>query len=307
MATRDLSWPTATAVAETPVPDSTEPARTEFLWELDPYYSSLGIEIPLTQAPLPDGHRLREAQVYRQLFRESLRPRLLMLEASVYPLPAAGTWLKSNHPDVYDDFDIGEVGDNRLNMLDGITAGFQEPWAVSAFVGSAMAFTRRGEAADTRNRAYMGYLLSAGKKHIRNNRLIDDDWWEVEWKLKGERQDNGETLSWSFRTGVKNHGNAYIADVAFVGLRRNNLAPDGPLAGLLTNSNIDLLTEVDRRTFRFLRQEVTVGKKLPMKRLGVALALDIGFIYENSAKYWGPLVDPDADEFTLVFRPNIEF
>lgn len=297
------------ARADTPAaaPPAVDAARTEFLWELDPYYSSVGLEIPLARTALPEGHTLGEAEVYRRLLRQSLRPHLLMLEASVYPLPAAGTWLKSNHPDVYDDFDMGDLGANRLNILDGITAGFQEPWAVSAFVGSAMPFTRRGEAADIRNRAYMGYLVSGGKKHIRNNRLIDDDWWEVEWKLKGERQQEGRELSWSFRTGVKNHGNRDIVDVAFIGLRRSHLDPGGPLLALLTNASFDLLTEVDRRTLRFLRQEVTVGKKLPLKWQDMTLSLDIGVIYEDSAKYRGTLVDPDADEVTLVFRPNIAF
>lgn len=287
--------------------DAQTSARTEFLWELDPYYSSIGLEIPLSRDALPDGEELREIQVYRELFRQSLRPRIMMLEGSVYPLPAAGAWLKSNHPDVYDDFDIGHLGDNQLNVLDGITAGFQEPWAISLFVGSAMRFSRKEEAADTRNRAYMGYLVSAGKKHIRNNTLIDDDWWEFEWKLKGERNLNDEELSWSFRAGIKNHGNPDIVDVAFVGLRRSNLDFDGPLLGIVANSNIELLTEVDQHSMRFLRQELTIGKKFPLPRQRFALSLDIGFIYEDEAKYRGTLVDPDADAFTLVFRPNIAF
>ncbi|MDF3822722.1 hypothetical protein P3G55_22680, partial [Leptospira sp. 96542] len=37
------------------------------------------------------------------------------------------------------------------------------------------------------HRGYMGYLLSCGAQHIHNNVLIDDNWCELEWKLKGER------------------------------------------------------------------------------------------------------------------------
>lgn len=291
---------------EQPAPDVAR-ARPEFLLEIDPYYSSIGVEIPLTRHALPEGRRLREPEVYRRLFRESLRPRIVMLEGSVYPLPAAGTWLKSNHPDVYDDFDIGHVGDNRLNILDGITAGFQEPWAVSAFVGSAMSFSRPGEGADTRNRAYMGYLLSAGKKHIRNNRLIDDDWWEIEWKLKGERHDDAESLSWSFRIGVKNHGHPDIVDTAFIGARRSNLNFEAPILGFIANSSLEALTEINPHTLRFLRQEIILGKKPPLRRYRFALGLDLGFVYEDASKYKGTLVDRDADAFTLVFRPNLHF
>lgn len=281
--------------------------RYEWLYELDPYYSSLGIEIPLHAGGLPDGGALREVEVYRRLLRESLTPDVFMLEASIYPMPALGTWLKKHAPGFYGDFEIGEVGGNSLNVLEGLTAGFQEPWAISAFLGSAMSFTPPGARADADNRAYMGYLVSAGKKHIRNNVLIDDDWWELEWKLKGERQSDDEKLSWSFRVGVKNHGNPDIVDVAFIGLRRSNLDYAGPLLSFLTNSTLETLTEVDRRTLRFLRQEITLGRKIPFPRRRFALVLDVGLVYEDDAKYRGALVDRDADDFTVIFRPNLKF
>ncbi len=295
---------TAAEVATAP---SASARRYEWLYELDPYYSSLGIEIPLHAGGLPEGGALREVEVYRRLLRESLTPDVFMLEASVYPMPALGSWLKKHEPGFYGDFEIGEVGGNSLNVLEGLTAGFQEPWAISAFLGSAMSFTPPGARADADNRAYMGYLVSAGKKHIRNNVLIDDDWWELEWKLKGERQSDNEKLSWSFRIGVKNHGNPDIVDVAFIGLRRSNLDYAGPLLSFLTNSTLETLTEVDRRTLRFLRQEITLGRKIPFPRRRFALVLDVGLVYEDDAKYRGTLVDPDADDFTVIFRPNLKF
>lgn len=298
------------SAASTTVPASTATApvrKTDLFWELDAYYSSLGLEIPLTQEPVPDGGNMSEAEVYGRLFRDSLRPRVLMLEASVYPLPAAGTWLKGHHPDTYNKFDISEVSGNELNLIDGVTAGFQEPWALSVFTGSSMHFSRDNEARDDSNRGYMGYLVSYGAKHIRNNVLIDDNWWELEWKLKGERHFSNEELSWSFRLGVKQHGNADIRDVAYIGLRRSNLDYQAPLLKVLNNANLEMLTEVDRRSFRFLRQEITVGYNYPLPKQRFALALDVGLIYESDDKYSGALADPDADAFTIVFRPNIKF
>ncbi len=300
---------TATSAPAEPA-DTSEPRgvssrpRAELLWELDAYYSSLGLEVPLTNAPLPDGGTLSEREVYRQLFRASLRPRVLMLEASVYPMPMAGTWFKKHHPSAYAAFDIADVGGNQLNLIDGLTAGFQEPWALSVFAGSAMAFSPR---ADSDNRGYMGYLVSYGAKHIRNNVLIDDDWWELEWKLKGERERENDDLSWSFRLGVKNHGNPDIRDVAYIALRRSNLDYNAPLLAFLNNANLEFKTEVERRHFRFLRQEITVGYNIPLRSQGFALTLDTGFIYESQDKYTGPLADPTADNFTIVFRPNIKF
>lgn len=302
------------AAATTPADYHAPPAQ-ELLWELDAYYSNVSLQIPLTNTPLPEGGQLRERDVYRQLFLDSLKPRVLLLEASVYPLPVVGTWFKHNHPDSYDNFNIGTLGNNQLNIIDGVTAGFQEPWALSAFIGSSMAFNKSNshdsasnESNNTHNnRGYMGYLVSAGSKHIHNNVLIDDNWWELEWKLKGERDFAEEELSWSFRLGVKNHGNVNVRDVAYIGLRRSNLNYQSPLLSFLNNSNLELMTEVDRKNLRFLRQEITLGHRIPFPSQHFALSLDIGLIYEDDGKYSGSLADPSADALTVVFRPNIKF
>lgn len=295
--------------AETDAPaDAPEAARPELLWEFDPYYSSAAWLLPLTDSPLPDGGPLPEVEVYRRLLHDSLRPRLLMLEASVYPLPAAGTWLKKHEPALYEDFNVGTAGSNQLNLIDAVTTGFQEPWALSLFAGSSMRFSAGGGAsAGGRNRGYMGYLVSFGGKHIRNNVLIDDNWWELEWKLKGERDSELETLDWSFRLGLKTHGHPDIRDVAYLGLRRSNLDYGASWLSLLRNSEITLLTEVGQHGGRLLRQEVILGRKLPLRRYRVALTLEAGLVYESPAKYRGHLADPSADSLNFVLRPNLEF
>lgn len=280
---------------------------TRFGWEADAYYSSADAHIALDDRPIPDGGTMREPEVYRALFRESLRPRVLLLEASGYPLPAAGTSFKKHHPAGYDEFDIGEIGDSRLNLLSSVTAGFQEPWAVSAFIGSEMTFTREQDTKRKGNRGYMGYLVSGGKKHIRDNVLIDDDWWELEWKLKGEREFRDEKLDWSFRLGIKNHGHPDIRDVAYLGFRRSNLDFRQPFFGFLNNSSMTLLTEIARNDGNFMRQEIIFGKKLPIRRWRIAATLDIGLVFEQDAKYTGDLADGQINESTIVFRPNIDW
>jgi len=278
-----------------------------FDWELDPYYSDIGLRIPLDDRPVPDGGAMRERDVYHALFLESLHPRLLLLEASVYPMPIAGAWLKRNHRGFYNDFVIGEVGSNELNIIEGLTAGFQEPWAVSAFVGGEMTFTRPDDIKRKGNRGYMGYLVSYGSKHIRDNVIIEDDWWEFEWKLKGEREFRDEQLSWSFRAGVKNHGNPDIRDVVYMGFRRSNLDFRQPLLEFLTNSTIEVVTEIARDNANFMRQEIIVGKKVPIRRWRIAPMLELGLIVEQDAKYTGALADPTVDTVTVVFRPNIDW
>lgn len=278
-----------------------------FSGEIDAYYSNVSIEFPLADRPVPDGGAMRERDMYATLFRESLRPRVLLLEASVYPLPAAGAWLRKHHPDRYDDFVIGDFAGDELNIIEGLTAGYQEPWAVSAFVGSEMTFSRVGDKTHRKNRGYMGYLLSAGRKHLRSNYLIDDNWWELEWKLKGDRIFRDDKLSWSFRIGIKNHGNTEIRDVAYVGFHRDNLDFGGPVLSFMRNSSISLMTEASSSNFEFLRQELIIGKKFPIRRWRIAGQLDFGVIFEDSAKYTGSLAAQEVDDFTLVFRPNIDW
>ncbi|MFO6419775.1 hypothetical protein ACLBKS_06200 [Hylemonella sp. W303a] len=297
----------AAASASTEAAASTRPPRIAFHYELDAYYSNVGADIALTDADEPNGGHLEESEVYRRLFNDSFQPRLFLLEASVNPMPVLGTWYKRTHPDGYDNYDVGSAGGNNFNLIDGVTAGFQEPWAISAFLGSSMKFRREGEDEKQSNRGYMGYLLSCGTQHIHNNVLIDDDWCELEWKLKGERTFREEELSWSFRVGLKEHGNPDIRDLFYVGLRRTNLSYTSKLLSFLNNANVEFLTEFARDDGHLMRQQIVIGRIFPLSRYRVALALDVGLIYENSRKYSGALADSDADELTFVFRPNIKF
>lgn len=276
----------------------------EFGYELDLYYTNVSVEIPLTGKAMPNGGSMSEWEVYKTLFKDSLHPQLLLFEASVYPMPVLGTYVKEHSPNTYDDFTIGGTD---LNVLEGLTAGFQEPWAVSAFVGSGMNFTREGSKSKSVNKGYMGYLVSYGAKHIRQNVLIDDDWWELEWKLKGERAFEDEDLVWSFRVGIKSHGHPDIADTLFFGGRRSSLDYKQSWLSWLANSSFEWMTEFAQDDLSFLRQDLVIGKRFPSKDKKWAFSLDVGVVYEKDRKYTGTLYDPTADNLTFVFRPNIVF
>lgn len=294
----------APARAQAPASPPPEKPHFETVWEWSPYYSSVDLHVPLTDEPVPDGGSMAEAEVYRQLFLRSLRPSVLLLEGSVYPMPMLGVWLRGHHPGFYDN---ATVGHSKLNFVQVVTAGFQEPWAVSAFLGSQMKFSREGEEGKGTNRGYMGYLVSGGKKHIKENFLIDDDWLEAEWKLKGDRVFKEDRLSWSFRLGGKFNRNPDIADTVYVGISRSNLDFHSPVLSFLYNSTLTLLTEFSMHRESLLRQEVMFGKKYPSETLGIAWELDFGVIYERASKYTGTLAPLATTSYTLVIRPNIVF
>jgi hypothetical protein len=272
--------------------------KPEILTEWGAYYSSIGYFIPISEDPFPDGGKLEEADVYRHLFERSWRPNVVAFEASVYPMPIAGVWLRKEQPDFYE---------RRPSLIQAVTAGFQEPWAVSAFFGSQMKFTREGEGERGTNRGYVGYLLSGGTKHIKSNVLIADDWLELEAKMKGERIFKEDRLDWSFRIGGRINSNHDIANTLHFGFRRSNLDFKSRALSWLDNSRIDSFTEFAAEGLALVRQEVIFGKKYPVRSMGVAFELDFGVIYERASKYSGELAPLARSAFTLVFRPNIVF
>lgn len=294
---------TATATAEAEAEAARRSGWPEPNFELDAYYSSASLNQPLTRERVPNLGESSEFEIYRYLLLRSYLPRFVTVEASVYPMPALGVYLKNNHPNFYRNGDIG----SEVNVIESLTAGFREPYALSLFFGTLADFYRPGERRRGENRAYSGYLVSYGNRHIKDNRLYDDHWYEVEWKIKGDRDFGGQQLSWSFRVGTRQHRHPEIADTLYLGLRRSNLDFDAVLFSWLKNSSIAWMSEFSARDLRFLRQEVVFGKRLPLQFLPVALALEVGGIWQTNALYSGTLAEREVDNFVLIFRPNLVF
>ncbi|MDD5286899.1 MAG: hypothetical protein PHD54_13675 [Desulfuromonadaceae bacterium] len=279
-------------------------AGMEFVWELDPYYSEISLHFPLTDTPIPEITGTNEFEVYKKLFFDSLVPRYMLVEAAVFPMPLLGVALKEYQRDFYRGFNLGS-GD--LNLLEAVTAGFQEPYALSIFLGDMVSFVRPGQEKISSNKGYMGYMISYSNQHIKRNVLIPDNNVEIEWKMKGERLFKEDKLSWSFRLGSKLHDNPNITNTVYFGLRRSSLDFNADFLSFMKNSSIDFRWDFSARNGRFLRQEYVIGKKFPIKRWGVALRMDVGVIWEDPDKYTGALRDRDFQNVTAVIRPNIEF
>lgn len=272
-------------------------------WETDLYYSNVSLNVPLTDTPIPEVYDEDELDVYGRLWLNLFKPRFLLLEAAVMPMPLVGVGLKEYAKDFYG---IADIGRNQ-NVIQWITAGFEEPYAVSLFVGDLVKYVKPGEAKLSSNKGYMGYLFSYSNQHIRNNVMIPDHSLEAEWKLKGERSFKEEKLSWSFRLGAKVHENPAIANTFYLGFRRSNLDFRVNPFEFLRNSSFDLRLDIGAKHGDLLRQEYVLGKIIPIKSWGVALKLDLGLIWEDPARYTGALRQMDAPNFSLVLRPNFIF
>ena len=186
-------------------------------------------------------------------------------------------------------------------------SGFQEPWAVSAFFGNVAKLKRPKETREGQNYGYTGYLFSAGNKHIKNNRLVSDDWFEFEWKIKGNIDYPDEKLSWSFRVGGRWNHTKDVNDVTYVSLHRSNLDLRYSFLEWLENANYDLRAHFLQNGGEMVRLELIAGKKVPMPQWGFTPTLDIGFVWSSPNEYSGALRDTRGNTTTLVFRPSIEF
>lgn len=307
-----LSASRGSAQDAAPVPPSQSPdgqaPPPEFKWiepdyELDAYYSNVSLTIALTKEPIPSLGEQEEDELYRFMTYRALLPRFLYLEASVNPLPYTGVSLKKHHPDLYNHAELS----GSFNWIKSITAGFEEPWAASVFAGTVVDFDIPGKA-NTKGKGYSGYLVSAGNCHIKDNVLIKDDWWEYEWKVKGDRRSPDNKLNWSFRIGAKLHGNPEITDIIYLSFRRSRVDYLSGRESPFRNTGFEYTYDMDRRGLRGIRHYFFVDKKWPHAEMRIALSLAVGFIWESAAKYTGSLgAGRTENESQFILRPNIEF
>lgn len=281
-----------------------EESRAEWTLETGLYYTDIGYNIPLTKKPIPTISSTSEVEIYRELIKGSLIPRFMTLEASIYPVPYAATYIKSHTPGLYRN---GRIGDTGINVIESAAAGFQEPYAVSAFFGNVAKLRRPGDARIGNNIGYTGYLVSYGNRHIKDTLLIPDNWYEVEWKIKGKMEYPDEKLSWSLRIGAKNHSNPNIVDVMYLSLFRSNMGFNLPFLSFIDNADVDIKLYFTQRSGQIVREEYIAGKKYPISWLGAAPTLDFGLVWNSPGEYTGALRTRHTSAWTLLFRPSLEF
>jgi len=294
------------AASSEPPPQQTPEQFNRFSLEFEPgaYYTDLDLTISLSRAPIPHVGEKTESEIYQALLsRAALLPRFLVLEASINPMPYFGTYIKNNNLDFYQDAQLS----GNFNWVKAITAGFEEPYAASLLAGNVIDFDIPGSV-DFKGNGYSGYLFSVGNYHIKDNELVRDNWYEVEWKMKGDRKSPVKKLSWSFRVGAKIHGNTDITDILYLSFRRSRVdyKPEG--SSLFNNSGFEYTFDMDKKTLQSIRHYFYVDKKWPFGNKQMAFSLAAGFVWESAHKYSGALAaGRNKDDFQIILRPNIEF
>lgn len=281
-----------------------EEKATTFELQLDPYYSAIGVYNSLTGKPIPHLKGKSETEIYKRLLSKFYMPRTLILEASINPLPYGGTLIRKHNKRFYDDTQVSE----SLNLVKSVTAGFEEPWAFSIFLGNVVSFDSIKSDFLGKRKGYSGLLLDLGNKHIKDNVLIDDNWAQMELKLKGEQILKDRSLTWSFRVGSKFHEHKDISDSFFLGFRRSRT--DFKQSGnfWMNNSGFTYASYFSQTNFKPIKHIFIVDKKFPFKKSRKAFCLGLGFVWESNNKYSGNLAAQDSSpNFQFLIRPNLEF
>ncbi|OGS13925.1 MAG: hypothetical protein A2234_07015 [Elusimicrobia bacterium RIFOXYA2_FULL_58_8] len=278
--------------------------------ELDPYYSAAGIYNSLTGKPIQHLQVKNELDIYRELISKFYHPRTLIVEASINPLPYAGTLIRRHQPGFYQS----TQWTSNLNVVQAVTAGFEEPWALSLFLGNVVSFDTINKPLQGKRNGYSGLLVDLGTHHIKDNTLIRDNWLQVEGKLKGEQILSDRSLRWSFRGGAKFHENRHISDSFFVGFRRSrtDFKAEGKTSFWLHNSGFEYTSDFSQKKLEPIRHYLVLEKKFPVKNSRMAFTLGLGFVWTADKKYSGPLSNAagninSTNTLQFILRPNLEF
>ena len=283
--------------------------KTTIEIELDPYYSAIGVYNSLTGKPIPHLEVKSEVEIYKELITKFYKPRSLIIEASINPLPYAGTLLKKHQPGFYKNMQWT----SNMNVIQAVTAGFEEPWALSLFLGNVVSFDTINKSLQGKRNGYSGLLIDIGNYHIKDNVLVHDNWLQMEGKLKGEQILTDRSLRWSFRGGAKFHDNRYIADSFFIGFRRSRTDFKEKGASFwLNNSGFEYVSDFSQKNMTPIKHSLVVDKKFPFKKSRAAFTLGLGFVWTADKKYSGPLSSSAAgteppNSFQFILRPNLEF
>ncbi|PIS46980.1 MAG: hypothetical protein COT17_05750 [Elusimicrobia bacterium CG08_land_8_20_14_0_20_51_18] len=276
--------------------------RTTYELQLDPYYTAAGMYNSLTEKPIEKLTGKSESEIYKYLLENIYKPRTLVFEISLNPLPYAGTFVKRNYRNFYEDAQLT----SNFNYIQALTAGFEEPWAFSVFLGNVVEFDSIKKSFEGKRKGYSGLLLDMGDYHIKDNELVYDRWIQGEVKLKGEQILRDRSLVWSFRVGGKLHDRSWIKDSVFFGFRRSRT--DFKKTGRwYENSGFELTSSFSRDKLEAIRHYFLVEKKIPSEKKRYAFTLGLGFVWDSDKKYSIKNGGDARNGFQFILRPNLEF
>ncbi|MCD6432447.1 MAG: hypothetical protein J7L21_00255 [Sulfurimonas sp.] len=276
----------------------------EYDYELDVYYTNVSAFIDLDRdTEIVDASHYSEVEIYSDLLLNFFVPNIFLVEASVHPMGIAGLHFREYNEDMYERSKIEE-----FNWVKALTAGFEEPYSLSFFVGRMVVFKNVEDEHIGKNRAFIGTLVNIGDYTIKDNQAHYDKWVNLEFKLKGTREKKDRDLDWSFRTGFRTHENRDFADTIYIGARRSSIDYKKSEWSFMHNSAFSAMVEVSLESFELTDAEFMLEKKWPLNwSEKMSFGLGVGYLYIGAGKYRGELKDEGIDNHQLILRPNLKW
>ncbi|RLD16066.1 MAG: hypothetical protein DRI36_06205, partial [Caldiserica bacterium] len=245
-------------------------------YKLDIYYSYLSF-ILNSKERIVYGNPYELGFYFKQI-KKSLKPSQILVEFSFYPVAYFSYLIRRT--DYYDNFEITE----NFHILKSLSAGYEEPWAISFLFGNVWAFKHPKIKNRYQGVGYMGFLFSFGNKQIFSNMMYKSGWFQVEWKVKGIRYTFFQKFKWNFHLGVKFQSSNLIKDTLYFTVYRDNtLFVSSYKKAILPNLSIKLKTELSVRDLSFISQYFLIGKKFRFKK--EFFIVEFGFLYQKKRKF----------------------
>lgn len=276
----------------------------EYDYELDSYYSNISAFIDLDSAnEITDASGYSESKIYKNLLSNLYSPNIFLVEVAVHPMALGGLYFRHEHKEKYNKVQLDE-----FNWVKTITAGFEEPYSLSFFVGRMMVFQQNKDKRIGKNRAYIGYLVDIGNYSIKDNYAHQDKWVNIEFKLKGTREKELSDLDWSFRVGVRFHENNDFVDTVYFGARRKSIDYKKTIYSFVYNSAFNTMFAFDAKKFKLNEAEFVLEKSFPVSwSEKMSFGVGIGYLYYGDNKYNGALKGDGVDNHQLIIRPNFKW
>lgn len=276
----------------------------EYDYEADIYYFNTSVYINLdVDNNVTDANKYSESEIYKDLILNTLKPNIFLLEASVHPMGIGGLYFRQNHGNMYEKSNL-----ENFNLVKAVTAGFEEPYSISFFIGRMMVFKNKDDSHIGGNRAFIGCLVSAGDYSIKDNLAHYDKWYNFEFKLKGTKNKQKRDLDWSFRVGTRIHNNTDFVNSIYLGARRSSIDYKKSAWSVINNSAFSIMFAVNTDTYKLSEAEVILENKWPLNwGKKVSFGLSLGYLYNSGEKYSGELKEEGINNHQLILRPNFKW
>lgn len=224
----------------------------------------------------------REYRLYRDLLLQSLKPKTVLIELTLYPATYLASYVGQQWPDFFDRLTLTD----NFNLLETLGGGIQEPWSVSLFLGQLAPFLTLDENEELVIAAtgISGLVVTFGNCQVFDNILVPSQWGRLEWKLKGEGLPGSDEYSWDIKVGYRWYGLSAIDNTLTLFLSRTKITRQVSDWHLAENSLTELEVQVPFKSSweDFSRITLTYGKFLPLRKWMVGVKTGIGYEYRKT-------------------------